>query len=131
MPNGTLYLDQRFKEGDTGGIIAIGRLLFGQTDVIRPKDLRMRMIRSIVLQPWYDPRAYVNSARRIIYAAGSIGSLNTIDTSGSGAGAIGGNYVRVVTSKVRGSGGSGQVYPGTLYIGSAGSVRMSYIAAGV
>jgi hypothetical protein len=107
-------------------------LTSGQTDVIRPGDLGMKRIKSMIFQPWGDPRT---ADRRLIFMQGSISSLEVEDTSSKGAnagGSVAGNYVRYYSQQLTGTGASA-AYPGTFQIGSMnpGTVRYSFFAAGV
>ena len=128
MANGTVYVDARIN-APKDYVMVVGRGFMGEVDHLRPQDIDLRRIDSVVFSPW---RNLVAANRRVIYMQGSIGSLGVLDTSTS-RGSILGNYVRVRIQKLQGSGprlSGGTMYGGTFYIGSAGSQRFSFIAAG-
>lgn len=128
MANGTLYVDARFRD-DSGNVVVIGRGRMGGADNINPRDIQLRRIKSFIPNPWVNPYTYVNGRRSVVYMSGSIGSLTSVDKSTGAAGS--GNYVRLRTIAVKGSGASAQGYPGSVSIGTyAGSVRFSFIAVG-
>ena len=120
---GTVYVDARFK-GEAGEVMSVGRVLLGQNDTINPEDVGLNLIRGINFTPWQPvvtPNTYVGGRRTVRFMGGSIGSLES-ET---------GNYVRVTTHVLRGTGFVAAGYSGTLYIGTfAGSTRASYMAWG-
>ena len=133
MAVGSITVTTSFRAPD-GQVIAMGHgRTSGETDVIRPGDIGMARIKSIVFQPWGDPRT---AFRRLIFIQGSIGSQEVVDTSSKGpnaGGSVAGNYVRYFTQQLRGTGPREAAYPGTVYIGSAtpGTIRYSFFAGGV
>ena len=71
MAVGSITVTTSFRAPD-GQVIAMGHgRTSGETDVIRPGDIGMNRIKSIVFQPWGDPRT---AFRRLIFIQGSIGS---------------------------------------------------------
>ena len=122
MANGTVYVDSRIR-GEDNTVLTVGRLLVGQNDTINPEDVGLNLIRGINFTPWQAPVAsnYVAARRRLRFMSGSIGSLES-ET---------GNYVRVTTAVILGTGVVPAGYPGTLYVGTfSGSTRASYMAWG-
>ena len=120
---GTVYVDARIK-GEDNTVLTVGRVLIGQNDIINPEDVGLNLIRGINFTPWQapvTPNVYVGGRRSVRFMGGSIGSLES-ET---------GNYVRVTTNVLRGTGFVAAGYSGTLYIGTfAGSTRASYMAWG-
>jgi len=115
-------------------------VLLGHKDVIHPRDLGLRTIKTISFTPWGDQSAAfalnsMGSVRSFRVMNGSIGSLEILDTSAAAALTGTGNYVRVRSLQVRptgsinttsGVGGAGGIYIGTV----AGSMRASFTAVG-
>jgi hypothetical protein len=141
MSDGTVYVDMTMRN-DQGQAMVMGRVLLGHDANIHPRDLGLKLIKSIVFTPWGDQEAKaalnsMGSARRFRVMTGSIGSMDTLDTSASSNKDTGsGNYVRVRTFQVAPAGSIGvlanhgggvRVYIGT----QAGSIRASYIASGL
>jgi hypothetical protein len=121
MANGTVYVDSRIK-GEDNTVLTVGRTFLGQNDTINPEDVGLNLIRGINFTPWQAPPiTFLAGRRQIRMMQGSIGSLDS-ET---------GNYVRVTTTVLKGTGFVAVGYPGTLYIGTgAGSSRASYMAWG-
>lgn len=140
MAAGTVYVDGSFRNSK-GQVMVMGRVLLGTNDTIRPRDLGLRTIKSIVFSPWGDQDAALTldamgSVRSFRVITGSIGSLDVLDTSTSSLAASGtGNYVRTRALVIRPAGSIGvaanhgggvRVYIGTV----GGSMRASFIAVG-
>lgn len=140
---GSVYIDARMRD-ERGNVVVMGRALLGGNATIDASSFDLRTLKSITLMPWHHGQAVV---------AGSIGSLvgkHYRRTMVSVAGSVGsygqlGNYVRVHTIRMRTIGsflqvgtwaatvrnGGTAVARSGAYIGTqAGSVRMTYFAAG-
>lgn len=149
MALGTVYVDGRFRNAQ-GQVLVMGRVLLGYNDVIRPKDLELTVIKSIIFQPWAQApvsiipgsvgsmvgKSYIRSnPRQVFFMQGSIGSLNTQDTSAAGVGSLGGNYVRVKSGRITTVGTTGQLNKTggvMMTIGTVGgSLRGNYLAVGL
>ena len=133
MATGTVYIDGSLKDKERGTVLVFGRVLVGQNATIRPQDLGLRTVRAIGFSPWLSqPLSMVqgNAAiRAAVMMAGSIGSLGVLDTSIAAATPLG-NYVRVQSYRLTGT-GLGGASTGTFRLGTvAGSVRASYWAIG-
>ena len=133
---GTFAIDFRFKPRGREGVMVAGAIKMGAHDcLVRPQDIELRTIRSMVLTPMsgtaWPPGAgsglgsYVG--QRTIILETYMGSLGNLDKSR--AGSMGsGNYMRIRACQV----GSFAPTVGTCRVGSAlpGSVRVSFLAFG-
>lgn len=94
--------------------------LFGN-EYLNASDLKLRTIKAINFTP-FRGREHGGGFRRMVFMSGSISG---------GAGSIGNlnNQVRVLTGQVRGS-AVPLGYPGSIYIGTVGSLSASFFARG-
>lgn len=133
MATGTVYVDASIKDQERDASLVVGRLLVGNNSTVRPQDLNLRTIRSMVLTPWgAGPARFIPGSgqlRSAIIMSGSIGSLGVLDTSTAAATPVG-NYVRIRAHRLYGT-GQGANSTGTWRLGTqAGSMRASFIAVG-
>ena len=147
MARGTVYVDARFKDQDTGNALVFGRVLLGASDIINPRDLGLSSIKSIVFTAWDAvPTSIVpgssgsmvgknydrSNPRLFSIITGSIGSAfpATSLSTGASPGTAGGNYVRVTSLRLR-SGALGSAGRGAVTLGThPGSLRASFWAVG-
>lgn len=133
---GTITVDWKLKAKDREAVMVAGNIKMGPHDcLLRPQDLELRTIRSIVLTPTLgsaEPAGYGNALGsdvnyRTLVLMTYMGSRGVLDTSRA-AGTPGGNYIRVRGQMV----GSFATGVGTCRVGSAvsGSFRASFMAFG-
>ena len=133
---GSVTVDFKYKPRGREGVMVAGRIKMGPHDcLIRPQDIELRTIRSIILTPMMgsaEPAGYGNSLGsdvnyRGVLLTAYMGSRGVLDTSRAPGTAVG-NYVRVRAQMI----GSFSTGVGTCRVGSAvsGSFHASFMAFG-
>jgi hypothetical protein len=115
--NGSVYKDltQRFQDGH---ILVVGRLLTGNSDVLRATDLGMGQIKALMLQgAGRTPVGSISDAR-FVHVEGSLGSVTAKGSS---------NYARIRAWGMDSYTGVGTLTIGTLH----GSARVQFVAHGL
>jgi len=133
---GTFTIDYKHKPRGREGVMVAGVIKMGAHDcLVRPQDIELRTIRSMVLTPMMGsaiPASFGNSlgsdiGYRTVILETYMGSPGNLDKSR--AGSMGsGNYMRIRACQV----GSFTTGVGTCRVGSAmvGSFKASFIAFG-
>jgi len=136
LNTGTVTIDFKFRPRGREGAMIAGNIKMGPHDcLIRPQDIELRTIKSIVLTPMMGSRVPAGFGRslgsdigyRTVVLETYMGSPGVLDTSRAAGTALG-NYVRVRACQV----GSFSTGVGTTRVGSAisGSFKVSFIAFG-
>ncbi len=117
MANGSVYKDliQRFPDGQ---IMVAGRLLVGNSDIIRATDLGMSQIKTLMLQSGGRTPVGSVSLVRMVHVEGSLGSVSSRGSS---------NYARVRAWSIDNYPTAVGTAIGTLH----GSARIQYLAIGI
>jgi len=133
---GSFTVDFKLKPRGREGVMVAGLIKMGPHDcLIRPQDLELRTIRSLVLTPMMGSQVPVGFGQslgsdigyRTVVLETYMGSYGNLDKSR--AGSMGsGNYMRVRACQV----GSFSTGVGTTRVGSAmrGSFKVSFLAFG-
>ncbi|GEM_PF-5439258 len=134
MATGSVYIDVSLKDQERGNTVVFGRVLLGQNATINPQDVGLRTVKAIGFSPWLSgPARFIPGSgqlRSVVLMTGSIGSLGVFDTATAAATPIG-NYVRVRTQRLTGTGNT-SASGGTWRLGTvAGSARASFWAVGL
>jgi len=127
---GTITVDWKWRPRPRAGVVVGGRVKMGPHDcLIRPQDIELRTIKSLVLTPIGTRATELGShvGYRATILTTYMGSLGVLDTSRAAGTALG-NYVRVRATMVGSLGSFGQ----HSRAGSAvtGSILASFLAFG-
>jgi len=125
---GTVTVDFKFRPRPRAGVMVAGRIKMGGHDaLVRPQDLELRTIKSIVVAPASYSGALLGSyvGYKTTLVEAHIGSIGVLDTSRA-VGTPTGNYARLRASQV---GSSGATWGGTA-LPSGGSVTVPFLAFG-
>ena len=126
---GTITVDYRHRPTGRAGVMVAGHIKMGAHDtLIRPQDIELRTIKSIIMTPMMGSQVPAGFGDRLGSHVGYrstiletyIGSIGVLDTSRAAGSAVG-NYVRVRASMVGSLGSWGQysragsALPGSIY----------------